>query len=48
MKRRAMKTIHKTIEMIRNYNVFAAVLVPTALVALAMCVSLSMTGGTAS
>ena len=49
MKRRAMKTIYKTIEMIRDYNVFAAVLVPTVLlVVLATCVSLSMTGGTAS
>jgi hypothetical protein len=48
MKRRAMKTIYKTIEMIRDYNVFAAVLVPTVLVFLATCVSLSMTGGTAS
>jgi hypothetical protein len=48
MKRRAMKTIYKTIEMIRDYNVFAAVLVPTVLMVLATCVSLSMTGGTAS
>jgi hypothetical protein len=48
MKRRAMKTIYKTIEMIRDYNVLAAVLVPTALVVLVTCVSLSMTGGTAS
>ena len=48
MKRRAMKTVYKTIEMIRDYNVFAAVLVPTVLVVLATCVSLSMTGATAS
>jgi hypothetical protein len=42
MKGRAMKTICKTIEMIRDYTVFAAVLVPTVLMALlATCVSLS-------
>ena len=41
MKRRAMKTIYKTIETIRDYKVFAAVLVPTVLVVLAVCVSLS-------
>jgi hypothetical protein len=48
MKRRAMKTIYKTVEMIRDYSVFAAVLVPTVLMVLVTCVSLSMTGGTAS
>jgi hypothetical protein len=48
MKRSAMKTIYKTIEMIRDYNVFAAVLVPTVLLVLATYVSLSMTAGTAS
>ena len=36
-----MKTIYKTIEMIRDYTVFAAVLVPTVLMVLATCVSLS-------
>jgi hypothetical protein len=41
MKGRAMKTIYKTIEMIRDYAVFAAVLVPTVLMVLAACVSLS-------
>ena len=41
MKRRAMKTIYKTIEMIRDYNVFVAVLVPTVLLVLSTCVSLS-------
>jgi hypothetical protein len=48
MNRRAMKTIYKTIERIRDYSVFAAVLVPTVLMVLVTCVSLSMTGGTAS
>jgi hypothetical protein len=36
-----MKTIYKTIEMIRDCNVFAAVLVPTVLLVLTTCVSLS-------
>jgi hypothetical protein len=35
MKGTAMKTIYKTIEVIRDYSVFAAVLVPTVLMVLA-------------